>query len=298
MTLHRFAARLQSPEKEARAPSSYTGAESIDRPLLSRSAVRRVGVFLRNTKICQDCLEEAPGYDRLFWRLRPVILCQRHSLLLIDHCPSCSAPIPGLRSSPDRCPYCQGEYLQAHRALTPPTSWLYEGQTLLQHVLTAESASDWTGSPTFAESPILRIEPWHYFALLERFENLLQPRLAPSIVVQTLKKLAWEDDQSTSESPAIREVAIQIALFHYLLACWPENLLAMIDRVARQMKGQQVRGSMLENFWQTDRLVQRIWSSSTNADTPFVFLLQVFEELYTWATISGISSSGGKGVPS
>jgi len=65
----------------------------------------------------------------------------------------------------------------------------------------------------------------------------------------------------------------------------------MIDRVAKQMKGQQVKESMLENFWQTDRLVQRIWSSSMNADTPFVFLLQVFEELFTWATISVRSSS-------
>ncbi len=142
MTLHRFAARLQSPEKEARAPSSYTGADSIDRPLLCWSAVRRVGVSLRTTKICLDCLQEALGHDRLFWHLRPVILCPRHSLLLIDRCPNCSAPIPGLRLSPDRCPYCQREYLQARRALIPPTSWLHEGQTLLLHLLTAESTSD------------------------------------------------------------------------------------------------------------------------------------------------------------
>ncbi len=151
------------------------------------------------------------------------------------------------------------------------------------------------GSPTFAESPILRIEPWHYFALLERFENLLQPGLTTSIVVQTLKKLAWEDDQSTSESPAIQGVAIQMALFHYLLASWPENLLATLDRIASLMKGQQEKGSMLENFWQTDRLVQHSRSSSTYGDTPFVFLSQVFETLFTWATISGIPSSRGEG---
>ncbi len=296
MTLHRFATRLQSPQKSGQVASSSAGAQSVGRPLLSRSAVRRLGISLRTTKICPSCLEEEPGYDRLFWRLRPVILCPRHSLVLIDRCPNCLAPIPALWPSPDRCPYCQrGEYRQARHLLIPSSSWLYEGQTLLLHLLTTEIVEGWTGSPRFVESPLLRIEPWHYFALLERFENLLQPRLTQSIVVQALKELAWDDDQSISESPGIREVAIQMALFHYLLAYWPENLLAMIDCVAKQMKGPQKSGSILENFWQTDRLVQHFWSSSGSSDTPFAFLLQVFEALFTWATISRISSNGGKG---
>jgi len=297
MTLHRFATRLQSPRKGEHVASSSAGAESITRPLLSRSAVRRVGISLRNTKICPSCLEEEPGYDRLFWRLRPVILCPRHSLVLIDRCPNCLVPIPGLRPSPHKCPYCQHtEYRQAQPALIPPASWLHEGQTLLLHLLTAESVASWTGSLTFVESPLFRIESWQYFALLERFENLLQPRLTQSIVVQTLKKLAWEDDQGISESQAIRRVALQMALFHYLLACWPENLLKMVDCVANQMKGPQKKGSMHENFWQTDRMMQQIWCASGSSDTPFAFLLQVFETLFTWATTPGIPSSRERGT--
>jgi hypothetical protein len=179
--------------------------------------------------------------------------------------------------------------------LIPPSSWLYEGQTLLLHLLTTGIVEGWTGSPRFVESPILRIEPWHYFTLLERFENLLQPRLTQSIVVQALKELAWDDDQIISESPGIRDVAIQMALFHYLLAHWPQNLLAMIDRVNRQMRGPQKRGSVLKNFWQADRLVQHSLSSSGSSDTPFAFLLQVFETLFTWATTLGIPSSRGEG---
>jgi len=296
MTLHRFATRLQPPEKGGHAAPSSSGGETIARPLLSRSTARRIGISTRHTKLCLDCLEEEPGYDRLFWRLRPVILCPRHSLLLIDRCPACLAPIPGLRPSPHRCPYCQhGEYRQARRALIPSASWLHEGQKLLLHLLTTGSVGSWAGSSMFVDSPILRIEPWHYFALLERFQNLLQPRLTQSIVVQALKKLAWEDDQSINESPAIREVAMQMALFHYLLASWPTNLLRMIEHVARQGEGQQVGGSMLANFWQTNRLVQHIWSSSTSGDTPFVFLLQIVEVLFTWATFPGIPSSEGEG---
>jgi hypothetical protein len=296
MTLHCFATRLQSLEKGRHTTPSSCGDETIARPLLSRSAVRRIGVSTRHTKLCLDCLEEEPGYDRLFWRLRPVILCPRHSLLLIDRCPTCLVPIPGLRPFPERCPYCRRDYRRhVPRVLIAPTSWLHEGQALLLHLLTAQNVSDRTGSPAFVASPILRIEPWHYFALLERFKNFLQPNLTSSIVVQTLKKLAWEDDQSISESPAIQEVAMQMALFHYLLASWPENLLTMIERVAGQIEEQQVGESMLTNFWQTDRLVQHIWSSSTSGDTPFVFLLQIVEVLFTWATFPGIPSSEGEG---
>jgi hypothetical protein len=113
MTLHRFAARLQSPERGARAPSAYPACESIDRPLLSRSTVRREISTRRTTKVCPGCLDEAPAYDRLFWRLRPVILCPYHALLLLDRCSYCPAPIPGQRRSPGRCPFCRREYLQA-----------------------------------------------------------------------------------------------------------------------------------------------------------------------------------------
>ena len=51
---------------------------------------------------------------------------------------------------------------------------------------------------------------------------------------------------------------MHIILFHYLLAPWPENILTLIDRVAKQTEGQQVGGRMLENVWQTDQLVQHI----------------------------------------
>jgi len=180
--------------------------------------------------------------------------------------------------------------------LIPSTSLLHESQMLLLHLLTAESTEDWSVPPAFVGSPILGVAPWQYFALLDRFENLLQPGLSRSIVVQALKQLALDDDTHIrTHSTLILVQAVQTVLFHFLLASWPENLMAVLDHIATQMKGQQERGSMLENFWQTDQLVQHIWSPSTYGNTPFVFLLQVFETLFTWATISGIPSSREKG---
>lgn len=286
LTLHRYAAHLQPPEKSVRAIPPASPAEAIDRPLLSHSAVRRVGITLRDIKLCPVCLEEETGYDRLFWRLRPVIFCPRHALLLIDRCPLCHEPIPGLRPVFERCPYCQhGDYRQTPHALIPPTSLLHQGQLLLLNLLTTESARAWKGPPAFGASPILRVEPWQYFALWKRFEDLMWLQLSRSIVVQSLKKLAWDDDHIISESPLIRETAMHLVLFHFLLASWPENLLATLDLVASQFRVNRIGNSMFEPLRHTDQLVQYICSTSINAGSPFTFLLHVFEELHLLAIL-------------
>ncbi len=295
LTLNRWATHLQAPEKGAHVVSSASPEQTIGRPLLSRSAVRRIGISLRDIKLCPACLEEEPCYDRLFWRLRLVILCPHHSLLLIDRCPLCHEPIPGLRPVSEKCPYCQrGDYRQIPHALIPSTSLLYQGQLLLLNLLTSEGTTNAKCPSIFAGSPILSVEPWQYFALSERFENLMWLRSSKNPVVQSLKKLAWTDDHVSSESPLIREPAMHMILFHYLLASWPENILTLIDRVAKLTEGQQVGGRMLENVWQTDQVVQHIWSSSSSGNTPFALLLQMFEAFFIWATFSGFPTSGGE----
>jgi len=85
------------------------------------------------------------------------------------------------------------------------------------------------------------------------------------------------------------------ATLHSLMACWPENLLTMIDCVAKQEERQQVEESTQANPWKTDRLIQHIWSSTIYGGTPFNFLTQMFEARFTWVTTSGIPSRRGDG---
>ncbi len=284
LTLNRCATQLQAPQKGAHAVPTASPGQAIGRPLLSHSAVRRIGISLRDIKLCPACLEEEPGYDRLFWRLRPVILCPHHTLLLIDRCPLCHEPIPGLRPASERCPYCQrGDYRQILRAKIPSTSLLYQGQLLLLNLLTTESTRGWKCPSIFGESPILRVEPWQYFALWERFENLMWLQLSRSIVVQSLKKLAWNDDHISSESPLIRETSMHMVLFHFLLASWPENLIALLDLMTTQLRVNRIGGGMNEQVRETDQLVQHIWSASITTGSPFAFLLHMFEALHLWA---------------
>jgi TniQ len=288
LTLHRFATRLQPPAGDERAssPSAPAFSNLHGLPLLTDATALQYCATLRNTKVCPACLEEEAGYDRLFWRLRPVILCPVHSLLLTDHCPHCRAAIPGLRPALTWCPYCQhGDYRQAPHLSIPPTSWLYAGQLPLMHELTSEHVGDGEGPAAFAESPALLIAPWQYFSLWRRFRKL-QLDLSRSIIVRALWQLAWDDRPPDCGSMAIEIEASETALFHFLLASWPENLLALLNQVVSQPITPRPGGGIYEHFWQFDQLVQHLWSSLAQTATSFDFLLHLFETLHAWAALS------------
>lgn len=88
-----------------------------------------------------------------------------------------------------------------------------------------------------------------------------------------------------SKSPLIQKTALHLVLFHFLLASWPENLLATLDLVASQLRVNWIGDSMFEHLQHTDQLVQQICSTSINVGSPFTFLLQVFEELHLLAIL-------------
>ena len=63
------------------------------------------------TRVCPQCLEEDPVYDRLYWRMRYVFFCPLHRIRLRDFCPHCSKTISALRLEPFHCPSCRrGDY--------------------------------------------------------------------------------------------------------------------------------------------------------------------------------------------
>ena len=69
--------------------------------------------FLDNprTRVCPQCLEESPVYDRQYWRMKYIFFCPLHRTRLRDTCPHCSRTISALRIEPFCCPFCQqGDY--------------------------------------------------------------------------------------------------------------------------------------------------------------------------------------------
>src|SRR6266571_2958944 len=95
LTLHRFTHRFEALP----CPPPQTNPDFL--ASIERTLPRHVQFFRSEpeTQVCPLCLDNPDGYDRLYWRCSYVLLCARHRIYLVDHCPACRAPIPGLRRS-------------------------------------------------------------------------------------------------------------------------------------------------------------------------------------------------------
>lgn len=173
LTLHRFAALLQAPTG-VEVPSSQGG-----RLLLTQTTIGRYCTPNGTTQLCPACLDEQEWYEPLYWRLRHVLLCTRHRVFLSDRCPICHKLIPLLRHTKRTlCPYClKGDYRSAPRLALPASTLLTQGQTLLLSVLGINDIDRKEHSPLWKGSPLIQLEPWQYFYILDRFGIL-----APSLV--------------------------------------------------------------------------------------------------------------------
>lgn len=131
--------------------------------------------------------------------------------------------------------------------------------------------------------------PWQYFTLWERFDPLLYDLrfdFSRNVVIQALKQLAWDDNEVNSMSLEIQMQAKKSALFHFLLASWPKNILTLLDLIASESWMQRGKGSVRENFWHFDQLVQHLWSSIAHDADCFTFLTHLFETLHLWEILS------------
>jgi hypothetical protein len=235
LTLHRFASRISQPRPSAPSvPTQRIDQRSSGQPLLDE---RDHSFFLprRNIQVCPLCLDEDEGYDRLYWRCDLLLLCPRHRVFLVRHCPACRAPIPALRPQSTTCPSCgEGDYRST--VLVPQVeeeSWLRASHCLLLSHLGVEpaEAEKVVGSPTL----LWLLDPWDFFWLLREFIGIFDfdavyGKVLP-FLTQTLSLQGLVARVSQCRG-APQGVSSEVSL-HYLLAGWPAHFLAFLDRVQR-----------------------------------------------------------------
>ncbi len=207
--------------------------------------------------------------------------------MLIDRCPRCRVPVPALRLVTERCPYCRdGDYRLAARVVIPPTSLLHQGQTLLLCMLTEEGEGGRSGPPAFVGSPILKVEPSQYFALWERFEAFFWNRsVSHTTFLQSLKEFALNDIPLEFGSQLLQAMGVQTVLFHFLLAHWPDNLLAVHGMIAARLKEHGGYWVMSERFFDVASQVQSLNASLPVSEAAFTLLLEALEALSFWVTV-------------
>ncbi len=208
LTLHRLAAALQPPGSTIRQRARFADVFNIERPLLSSTMLERFCLPLTTTKVCPACLDEQEGYDRLYWRLRPILICPRHRLFLVDRCPRCRLSIPSLRISLTACPHCgTGDYRTANRWSLSSDTLLAIGERFLFHCLGVNQVTGQGSSSPFANSPLSDMESWQCFKMLDLFGSVYRHLLPDRLFAYVGWKVGLHDVLTSPVPPEAKALA-------------------------------------------------------------------------------------------
>ena len=269
-TYHRFAHQLR-PSGEFFG----SGPDEIQRPLLGRNAVIEVFHPYLSTKVCPLCLAEEHPYGRLYWNVRPVVLCPQHHVFLVDRCPRCLKPIPLLRPSPTCCPRCHAGDYRAAQAVVATNPLLRSGQRLTLERLGIQGMQVEHEGGVLANSPLLDLLPWQYFLLFNAFRHILSvfspddPFLPLDPELHALmRQPSWS--RHAASSPLWPVLATTVP---FIFASWPEHFFAFLQALIRRRDREgktQYEGLDFGRFRTT-------WLYNALRDPAFSFLREAYE---------------------
>jgi hypothetical protein len=287
LTLHRLAAALQPPGSTIRQRARFADALDIERPLLLATMLERFCLPLTTTKVCPACLDEQEGYDRLYWRLRPILICPRHALFLIDRCPRCALPIPALRISLTTCPHCDtGDYRTARRWSLSSDTLLSTGELFLLQRLGVDQVIGQGSSCPFANSPLSSMESWQCFQLLDLFGLVYRHLLPDRLFAYVGRKVGLHDMCTTPVPPEAKALARQISLFHALFLSWPQQcliLMGILEGIGHETVGAP---GNYESIWPNEVVFESSGSGQADQGEIFAAFQKAFENLVRRALAS------------
>jgi hypothetical protein len=232
LTFHRFAAVLQGPpvSGEQRPEGEPSGLHR--QFLLTHATVQRFCTPMGTTQICPACQDEGEGYELLYWRMRYVLFCPRHQLFLINRCPACHTLIPVFRRvNGTACAYCrEGDYRAARRVPSFPNTLLSQGQELILHSLAIDALNGGEALPSLKASPLMQLEHWQIFSLLDRFGALVPLLLSSDILRAFTNHVDIQDELAYAHQTGNSRLAKQVILFAAVFATWPQSLHDLLER--------------------------------------------------------------------
>ncbi len=290
MTLHRLAAALQAPDSTIHRNARFAGELEIEGPLLSTTALERFCLPLTTTKVCPACLDEPEGYDRLYWRLRPILICPLHGLFLVGRCPRCGLPIPALRISLAACPHCgTGDYRTAKRWSLSSDTLLSYGELFLLHCLGVNQVTGQDSSSPLAHSPLSDMESWQCFQLLDLFGSVYRHLLPDRLFAYVGCKAGLHDVLTSPVPPEAKALARQISLFHALFISWPQQclvLMEILERIGREMISPPGND---ERIWRPEVVLGSSGSVQEGQGKIFAAFQQIFENLVRHAQATALT---------
>lgn len=245
MTIHRFSPLLERYSDEGkRASMQRQQQQHLSTPYQWRSVNRQLfyrdlgGFFLSNSstiRICPLCAQAPEAYDRIYWRIRPLLTCPIHNVLLQTSCPSCLKKWPSLRFSGARCPSCLQPIHQDPKDIQtqnhPAFFSILQGDSLLLQMFGYEQGPSDRIDVSRAQDlraflpaeEFLRLFHVHCTKISPFSKEALSTFL-PSSFYELLTLL-----ENTTDSMRKRKLALQSAITHWLFLGGEAHYFAFLD---------------------------------------------------------------------
>jgi hypothetical protein len=230
LTLHRFVPYLEKPDV------SVSPADQISGQLMAYSPILRYPYLFwydkKNTiSVCPHCLDEPDGYDRLYWRIAPLLSCPRHRVFLRSVCPACRRPIPALRSHPYRCPCCQsGDYRCSAVSVPEDVGWLTLSETILLDQLGIERSEQGEAFILDEFSLLQQFSTYDYCKLISQLSDLFLSGEPGGALFSLLSRTL------PLETIIAKRTEKHYLLLHYVLAYWPTHFWIVLEQFQRALR--------------------------------------------------------------
>ena len=200
---------------------------------------------MKGTRVCPYCLDEPVGYDRLYWRIAPLLSCPRHRVFLRSACPACKASIPALRPHPYRCPSCQGgDYRCSALPVPEDVLWLEASQAILLDQFGIERAEQGEAFIPDGFSLLQQFSSYDYFELLSQLHYLFLSGEPSGALFSLLSRTL------PLETIITKGAGKRYLLLHYVLAYWPTHFWIVLEQIQRALQDECSRFEDAREFIQ------------------------------------------------
>jgi TniQ len=210
------------------SPHTLPDSTSLGRPLLTRQVYQFTCLPTQTTQICARCLQEPISYDRLYWKMKYLLTCPKHQVLLQRSCGYCHRPILSTRMNPQVCHVCHHAYQNTSLEVPEELSFLLQGDLLTLHALGISQPHPF---PRLENDPRTLLPFEQYFALLRalslsmRYLHVSDFQMLLPAPILTL----FTPHRHQPLTPQERIPPLHIATIHWIFAHWPDHFFTFIS---------------------------------------------------------------------
>jgi hypothetical protein len=208
----------------------------INRPILPSQVYQFTCLPSQTTHICTRCLQESVTYDRLSWKVKYLLTCPIHRMLLQRSCLHCKQPILSTRMDPLSCHRCHHPYNETSITVPDDALFLLQGDLLTFQALDISLPLTALTFSARTKDPRIPLPADQYLALL-RALSLSMRYFDPSDFHALLPSSLYDlltHQLNTTHTPQERIPPLHIATIYWIFSHWPDQFFTFSTIFSQQ----------------------------------------------------------------